>query len=206
MWESDNDADAECNSEGKIKHLGFSECSSDTLRRGHAVAPITAVQIEYNPWTLDIENDTGTDLLGTCRELGVGLVTYSPLGRGFLTGKFKSLEDFDEKDSRRQLPRFSPENFPKNLELVHVIKELAVQKGCTPSQVVLAWIMRQGDDIVPIPGTKTIKYLEQNMGANEFALSEEENRNIRAMLEFMGGPVAKRNIDSSNTFADTPPL
>ncbi|KAL9085822.1 MAG: hypothetical protein Q9159_004487 [Coniocarpon cinnabarinum] len=191
--------------EGKIKHIGFSECSSDTLRRGHAVAPISAVQIEYNPWTLDTENETGTNLRA-CRELGVSIVTYSPLGRGFLTRKFSSLDDFDEKDARRQLPRFSPENFPKNLELVEVFKDLALQKGCTPSQVVLAWIMEQGLDFMPIPGTKNIKYLEENLGATKVRVSAEENKHIRDVLTSTGGAVGDRNINSSNVFANTPPL
>lgn len=192
--------------EGKIKHIGFSECSSDTLRRGYAIHPIAAVQIEYNPWTLDIESEAGTNLLSTCRELGVAMVTYSPLGRGFMTGRYKSLNDFDENDTRRQLPRFSPENFSKNLDLVKIFEDLATKKGCTPAQVILAWIMAQGPDFFPIPGTKTIKYLEQNLGAVDVNISDEENKSIRDAVEAVGGAVGHRNVASGNMFADILPL
>ncbi|KIX03467.1 uncharacterized protein Z518_07019 [Rhinocladiella mackenziei CBS 650.93] len=196
----------ELKKEGKIKYIGFSECSSDTLRRGYAVHPISAVQIEYNPWTLDIENETGTNLLRTCRELGVAVVTYSPLGRGFLTGKYKSLDDLEEQDGRRHLPRFSPENFSKNLDLVKIFEQLATQKGCTPAQVVLAWIMAQGSDFFPIPGTKTIKYLEQNLGAVDVKISPEDNKYIRDTIVAMGGANGKRTTDTGFYYADTPPL
>jgi aryl-alcohol dehydrogenase-like predicted oxidoreductase len=192
--------------EGKIKYIGLSECSSDTLRRGYAIHPISAVQVEYNPWTLDIESETGTNLLRTCRELGVAVVTYSPLGRGFLTGRYKSLDDFEEKDTRRQLPRFSPENFSKNLDLVNIFEKLAAQKGCTPAQVALAWIMAQGPDFFPIPGTKRIRYLEQNLGAVDVKISPEENKHIRDTIISMGGASGKRTVDTANAFADTPPL
>lgn len=164
------------------------------------------IDCRYNPWTLDIESEAGTNLLQTCRELGVAMVTYSPLGRGFMTGRYKSLNDLDANDTRRQLPRFSPENFSKNLDLVKIFEDLAAKKVCTPAQVVLAWIMAQGIDFFPIPGTKTIKYLEQNLGAVEVKISEEENKNIRAAVEAVGGAVGNRNIASGNMFADTPPL
>ncbi|KAG4217076.1 hypothetical protein PC116_g34443, partial [Phytophthora cactorum] len=155
---------AQLKKEGKIKYLGLSECSSATLRRAHAVHPITAVEVEYNPWSLEIESEDGTNLLATCRELGVAIVAYSPLGRGFLTGRYKSRDDFEPNDYRKNFPRFSPENFPKNLELVKKFEAFAEKKGRTPSQLVLAWIMAQGEDIFPIPGTRNIKYLEQNFG------------------------------------------
>ncbi|KAI1097472.1 Aldo/keto reductase-like protein [Jackrogersella minutella] len=191
---------------GKIKNIGFSECSSDTLRRGHAVHPISAVQIEYNPWTLDIENDSGTHLLRTCRELGVAVVTYAPLGRGFLTGRYKSLDDFEEKDGRRHLPRFSADNFSKNLDLVKIFEDLAARKGCTPAQAVLAWTMAQGEDFIPIPGTKNIHYLEQNLGALNVQISSEENKLMRDAIVAMGGVSGERTIDSTAAFADTPAL
>ncbi|KAK6387519.1 hypothetical protein LTS17_000788 [Exophiala oligosperma] len=192
--------------EGKIKRIGFSECSSDTLRRGHALHPVSAVQIEYNPWSLDIEGDSGTNLLRTCRELGVAIVTYSPLGRGFLTGKFRSVDDLDEKDGRRHLPRFKAENFSKNLDLVKIIEDLALKKGCTTTELVLAWIMAQGPDFIPIPGTKTIRYLEQNVKAGAIAISSEENKHIREAINNMGGPSGERSTDTSAYYADTPPL
>ena len=192
--------------EGKIKHIGFSECSSATLRRGYAVHPISAVQIEYNPWSLDIESESGTNLLSTCRELGVAIVTYSPLGRGFLTGKFKTLDDLEETDKRHMLPRFSPENFSKNLDLVKIFEHLAAERCCTPAQAVLAWIMAQGPEFFPIPGTRTIRYLEQNMGAVHVKISPEDNKHIRDTLISMGGASGNKTVDGANTFADTPPL
>lgn len=192
--------------EGKIKHIGFSECSSDTLRRGYAVHPISAVQVEYSPWTLNIENETGTDLLNTCRELGVAVVSYSPLGRGFLAGKYKSLDDLAINDARRQIPRFSPENFPKNLELVKIFEDIAAQKSCTPAQVVLAWTMAQGPDIIPIPGTRTIKHLEQNLGAIDVTISADESKHIRNLIDSMGGAIGYRSVSGSNPFGDTPSL
>ncbi len=192
--------------EGKIKHFGLSECSSNTLRRAHAVHPISAVQIEYSPWALDIEGEAGTNLLNTCRELGVAIVAYSPLGRGFLTGRYKSLDDFEETDFRRLHPRFSPENFTKNLKLAKIFQDLAAQKGCTPAQAVLAWIMAQGPDFLPIPGTKRIQYLEQNLGAVEVKISSDENKHIRETVILLGGASGERALASSNAFADTPSL
>lgn len=165
--------------------------------------PISAAQIEYNPWTLDIESDSGTHLLRTCRELGVAIVTYAPLGRGFLTGRYKSVDDFEETDGRRQLPRFSAENFSKNLDLVKIFEDLAARKGCTPAQAVLAWIMAQGKDFIPIPGTKNIRYLEQNLGAANVQISPDENKNIRDAIVAMGGVSGERTVDTSAAFADT---
>jgi len=197
---------AELKQDGKIRYLGLSECSSESLRRAHAVHPITAVQIEYSPFSMDIE-DPNIGLLNTCRELGVAVVAYSPLGRGFITGQYKSPDDFEEGDFRRMSPRFSKENFPKNLKLVDEIGAVAKKKGCTPGQLTLAWLLAQGDDIIPIPGTKKIKYLEENLGALKIQISDEENKEIRKAIEnteIHGGryPPAM----ASALFADTPPL
>ena len=168
--------------EGKIKYLGLSEVSSKSLRRAHAIHPISAVQIEYSPFCLDIEYPE-TELLKTCRELGVATVAYSPLGRGMLTGVYKSRADFEEGDFRKVAPRYSDENFPKNLKLADQLGEIAKKKGCTAGQLVLAWLMAQGEDIIPIPGTKKLKYLEENMGALDVVISEEEEREIRRAVE-----------------------
>ena len=139
------------NREGKITHLGLCEVSAASLRRAHAVHPITAVQVEYSPFSMDIENpDIG--LLETCRELGIAVVAYSPLGRGFLTGQYKSPNDFEEGDWRKYFPRFSAENFPKNLKLVEELEKIAKPKSCTTGQLTLAWLMKQGNDVFPIPG------------------------------------------------------
>ncbi len=192
--------------EGKIKYIGLSEASSDTVRRACAIYPVTAVQIEYNPWSLDIETEAGTNLLTTCRELGVAIVAYSPLGRGFLSGKFKSLDDLDPADKRHALPRFSPENFTKNLELAKVFADVATTKNCTPAQVALAWIMAQGQDVFPIPGTKTLKYLEQNVGAVDVEISLEDDRHIRETIKSMGGANGARQVAQGNTLADTAKL
>jgi aryl-alcohol dehydrogenase-like predicted oxidoreductase len=170
---------AELVREGKVKHLGLSECSAATLRRAYKVHPITALQIEYSPWTLDIESN---GVLETCRELGVTIVAYSPLGRGMLTGRVKSIDDLHPRDFRRFAPRFSPENFPKNLELVKHIQDIAAGKGVTASQFVLAWVLAQGEDFVIIPGTKKVKYLEENVGAKDVVITEEDHRSIRKIV------------------------
>lgn len=164
--------------EGKIKYLGLSEVSSASLRRAHAVHPISAVQVEYSPFTTEIESPD-VALLKTCRELGVATIAYSPLGRGMLTGAYKSPADFEEGDFRKNSPRFSEDNFPKNLKLVEEIKEIAKKKGCTPGQLTLAWLLAQGDDVIPIPGTKKIKYLEENIGALGVNLTSSEKTEIR---------------------------
>ncbi|KAF2965750.1 hypothetical protein GQX73_g7839 [Xylaria multiplex] len=189
--------------EGKIKHIGLSEPSSDTVRRAYAIHPIAAVQIEYNPWSLDIETEAGTNLLATCRELGVAIVAYSPLGRGFLSGRFKSLDDLDPADKRRGLPRFSAENFPKNIELTKVLFDIAETKGCTPAQATLAWLMAQGQDVFPIPGTKTLKYLEQNVGAIHVNISSEDDKHIRETIKSLGGASGARQVAQGNSLADT---
>ena len=163
---------------GKVRHIGLSEAAPDTIRRAHAVHPIAALQTEYSLWSRDPENE----ILGTCRELGIGFVPYSPLGRGFLTGAFKSPDDFDEGDYRRSSPRFQGENFKKNLQLVEKIRQLAKDKDCTPAQLVLAWALAQGDDIVPIPGTRHLCHLEQNVGAIDVHLSATELVDIDAVF------------------------
>jgi aryl-alcohol dehydrogenase-like predicted oxidoreductase len=160
--------------EGKVRHLGLSEASSQTLRRASKVHPITALQSEYSLWTRDPEDD----VLATCRELGIGFAAYSPLGRGFLTGRFTKFEDLPEDDYRRQSPRFQGENFQKNLDLVRRVEEIGRQKKCKPSQLALAWVLAQGEDIVPIPGTKHRKYLEENVGALDIELTLEDLRRI----------------------------
>lgn len=160
--------------EGKVRYIGLSEAAASTIRRAHAVHPITAVQTEYSLWSRDVEDE----ILPACRELGIGFVPYSPLGRGFLTGQIKKFEDFAEDDFRRYVPRFQGENFQKNLVLVDLVKKLAEKKGCKPSQLALAWLLAQGEDIVPIPGTKRISYLEENAGAAEIRLTQEDLKRI----------------------------
>jgi aryl-alcohol dehydrogenase-like predicted oxidoreductase len=159
---------------GKVRYLGLSEAGAQTLRRAHAVHPITALQNEYSLWTRDPEDE----MLPTCRELGVGLVAYSPLGRGFLTGRFKKFDDLPADDYRRFSPRFQGENFQRNLDLLKRIEELAAQKRCTSSQLALAWVLAQGEDIVPIPGTKQRKYLEENVAATKIQLTREDLKRI----------------------------
>ena len=161
---------AELVREGKVRYLGLSEAAPDTLRRAQAVHPITALQTEYSLWSRDPEDE----ILPTCRELGIGFVPYSPLGRGFLTGQIQQFEDLAPDDYRRHTPRFQGENFQKNLDLVARIQELATQKDCTASQLALAWVLAQGSDIVPIPGTKRVGYLEENLGALDITLSPDE--------------------------------
>lgn len=161
---------AELVKEGKVRYLGISEAQPSTIRKAHAVHPISALQTEYSLWSREPEDE----LLTTVRELGIGFVAYSPLGRGFLTGQFKQPEDIPEGDFRRDNPRFQGENFFKNLELVDEVSKLADQKGCTASQLALAWVLAQGDDIVPIPGTKKLHYLEENLKALDVSLSPED--------------------------------
>ena len=169
-------------SSGIVKYLGLSECGVDTLRRAVKIHPIHAYQIEYSPFSMDIEKPE-RGLLQTCRELGIATVAYSPLGRGMLTGQYSSIEDFDANDFRRSIPRFSKENFPKNLQLVDTLRAIADRKNCTTGQLSLAWLMNQGDDIFPIPGTKKIKYLEENVGACYVVLTPEEDKQIRVAIE-----------------------
>jgi aryl-alcohol dehydrogenase-like predicted oxidoreductase len=159
---------------GKVRHLGLSEASPQTVRRARKVHPIVAVQTEYSLWTRDPEGE----VLPTTRELGIGFVAYSPLGRGFLTGQIKRFEDFAPDDYRRNSPRFQGDNFHKNLELVKRVEEIANEKKCTPSQLALAWLLAQGQDIIPIPGTKRRKYLEENVGALNVKLTPEDLRRV----------------------------
>ncbi len=165
---------AELVREGKVRHLGLSEAAPATLRRAVAVHPIAALQTEYSLWTRDPEDE----VLTTCRELGVGFVAYSPLGRGFLTGRFRKLADLPADDYRRNSPRFQGENFALNLDLVKKVEELAQEKGCTASQLALAWVLAQGEDIVPIPGTKKLRYLEENVGAVSVQLTAADLKHI----------------------------
>ena len=169
---------AELVAEGKILHIGLSEAAPERIRKAHATHPITAVQTEYSLWTRDLE----AEILPTLRELGIGLVPYSPLGRGFLSGRFKSPDELDSDDFRRHGPRFTGENLEANLELAAKVEQLADQKGVTPAQLALAWVLAQGDDIVPIPGTKRRSYLEQNAGALEVELTDDDLERIDAEI------------------------
>ena len=162
---------------GKVRYLGLSEAGPETIRRAHGVHPITALQTEYSLWSRDPEDA----LLPLCRELGIGFVPYSPLGRGFLTGRFKSADDLPADDYRRHSPRFQGENFQKNLDLVARIEALAAEKGCTASQLALAWVLAQGDDLVPIPGTKRRRYLEENVAAVHVELTDDDLARLEAI-------------------------
>jgi aryl-alcohol dehydrogenase-like predicted oxidoreductase len=161
---------AELVQQGKVRFLGLSEASPDTVRRAHAVHPISALQTEYSLWTRDVENR----ILPTTRELGIGFVAYSPLGRGFLSGRFRSPEDLPEDDFRRNNPRFQGENFERNLEIVDQVRQIADEKGVTPAQLALAWVHHRGEDVVPIPGTKRRRYLEENVAATEIDLTADD--------------------------------
>jgi aryl-alcohol dehydrogenase-like predicted oxidoreductase len=169
---------AEVVSEGKIRFVGLSEASPELIRRAHKVHPIAALQSEYSLWTRDVEKD----ILATCRELGIGFVAYSPLGRGFLTGRFRRTDQFSSDDRRLTFPRFESDNFEKNLELLHRVEALAAAKQCRPSQLALAWVLAQGEDIVPIPGTKQVDRLEENLGALQLHLFPQELEQISAAL------------------------
>ena len=160
--------------EGKVRYLGLSEANPETIRRAHAAHPITALQSEYSLWTRDPEKE----ILPLCRELGIGFVPYSPLGRGFLTGKIQKPQDLAEGDYRRTVPRFQGDNFDRNLELVKRVEEIARERHCTPAQLALAWVLAQGNDIVPIPGTKRRKYVQENIGAIDVSLTSEDLERI----------------------------
>ncbi len=175
---------AELVEQGKILHIGLSEAAPETIRRAHAVHPIAAVQTEYSLWTRD---PAESEILPVCRELGIGFVSYSPLGRGFLSGRFKSPEELDANDFRRHGPRFTGENLDQNLELAAKVQEIANDKGVTPAQLALAWVLAQGEDIVPIPGTKRRTYLEQNLAAAEVELTADELARIDAELPQASG-------------------
>ncbi|OWV68851.1 aldo/keto reductase [Rhizobium sp. R339] len=183
---------AELVREGKVRALGLSEAGSATIRRAHAVHPIAALQSEYSLWTRDPEED----VLATCRELGIGFVPYSPLGRGFLTGAIRKVEDLAADDFRRQVPRFQAENFDANAALVATLEELAAEKGVTAAQLALAWVLNQGDDIVPIPGARKIHHLEQNVAAADITLSVEELEQLNKAIP-AGHVAGKRYSDAS---------
>jgi aryl-alcohol dehydrogenase-like predicted oxidoreductase len=187
---------------GKVRHLGLSEASAGSLRRAVTVHPITALQSEWSLWTRDLEDE----VVPTARELGIGIVPFSPLGRGFLTGAIKSPEDFGEDDFRRFNPRFQGENFTKNLELVDAVTALAADKGCTPGQLALAWVMAQGDDVVPIPGTKRRTYLEENVGASDVTLDAADLRRLDELAP-VGVAAGGRYLASaglSTTYGESP--
>jgi aryl-alcohol dehydrogenase-like predicted oxidoreductase len=169
---------AELVTQGKVRFLGLSEAAAATIRRAHAVHPIAALQTEYSLWMRDVEDE----ILPTCRELGIGFVPYSPLGRGFLTGRFTRFEDLPTDDFRRRQPRFQGDNFQKNLDLVRHVEDVASRKGCTPAQLVLAWLLHQGDDIVPIPGTTRVANLEDNIGALGVTLTKRDLERIDAVF------------------------
>ncbi len=179
---------------GKVRFLGLSEAGPETVRRAHDVHPISAVQTEYSLWSRDVEDE----ILPTLRELGIGLVAYSPLGRGFLTGQITSPDDLAPDDFRRTSPRFMGENFARNLRLVDRIKEIAAEQNCTPGQLALAWVLSQGADVVPIPGTKRRRYLEENVEATELTLSEEDLARI--------DEVAPMGAASGDRYADMSPI
>jgi aryl-alcohol dehydrogenase-like predicted oxidoreductase len=178
---------------GKVRYLGLSEAAPETIRRAHAVHPITALQSEYSLWTRDPE----ANVLPTVRELGIGLVPYSPLGRGFLSGRFRSPDDLPEGDFRKENPRFQGENFDRNLELVERVEELAAEKDVTPGQLALAWVLAQGDDIVPIPGTTRVEHLEENAAAAEIELTDDDLRELESVFP-MGAAAGDRYADMSS--------
>jgi aryl-alcohol dehydrogenase-like predicted oxidoreductase len=178
---------------GKVRHLGLSEAAPDTIRRANATHPITALQTEYSLWTRDVEEN---GVLSTVRELGIGFVAYSPLGRGFLTGRFKTFEDLPANDFRRRNPRFQGENFDHNLELVREVEQLAKEKGITPGQLALAWVLARGDDVVPIPGTKHVTYLEENVAAAGVELSKADVERLDAVIP-VGAATGTRYTDMS---------
>ncbi len=183
---------AELVAAGKVRHLGLSEAAPTTIRRAHATSPITALQTEYSLWTRDPE----AEILSTVRELGIGFVAYSPLGRGFLTGRFTRPEDLPEDDTRRRHPRFQGQNFQRNLDVVTRVREMAQRKGCTPSQLAIAWLLAQGDDVVPIPGTKRLRYLVDNLGAVDVTLTPDELADIDRVAP-KGFAVGDRYADMS---------
>lgn len=202
----DQKANLEHYREGKIKFLGLSEVSSATLRRAHSVSSISTVQVEYSPFALEIESQE-INLLATCKELGVAVVAYSPLGRGFLTGQLKKIDDLDQDDFRRKIPRYWPENFHHNVVLVQELEKLAKLKGCTTSQLVLAWLMKQWEMVIPIPGTTKWENFTENMGSLQVDLSDDEAKRMSDVIE-KAGMVGDRYPDgwARTLFTDTVPL
>ncbi|CAN6227649.1 unnamed protein product, partial [Urochloa humidicola] len=189
--------------EGKIKYIGLSEASAATIRRAHAVHPITAVQLEWSLWTRDAEED----IIPTCRELGIGIVAYSPLGRGFLSSGAKLVDSLSEKDFRKHMPRFQPENLDKNAQIFELVNAMAARKGCTPSQLALAWVHHQGNDVCPIPGTTKIENFNQNVGALSVKLTPDEMAELESYAA-ADKVVGDRYAQMANTWKDseTPPL
>lgn len=181
--------------EGKIRHYGLSECSAADIRAAHAVHPVTAVQLEWSLWTRDVEEE----IVPTCRELGIGIVAYSPLGRGFLTGTLSKPADLDAEDWRLSTPRFQDDAFKKNMAIVEAVRAAAAQKGCTPAQMALAWVLAQGPDVVPIPGTRRLKYLEENLGAAGVSLTAEE-------VADLGDAVAAHGVEGERYPEDHMPI
>ncbi|KZP18083.1 Aldo/keto reductase [Athelia psychrophila] len=198
---------AELVKEGKVKYLGLSECSTSTLERAHKVHPIAAIQVEYSPFTLDIE-DPKIALLAKARDLGVKIIAYAPLGRGLLTGQYKSPDDFEEGDFRRMIPRYSKENFPKILKLSKGLADIGKARGATPGQVSIAWLLAQGDDIIPIPGTTKIKYLEENIAAADVKLTAQDLQDIRQAAKDADAAEGDRYPPgyTEQLFAETPQL
>jgi aryl-alcohol dehydrogenase-like predicted oxidoreductase len=201
------EAMVELKNEGKIRYLGLSECSAATLRRAFKIHPIAAAQMEYSPFALEIESEQ-TDFLRTARELGVKIVAYSPLGRGFLTGAISSRDDLDPKDSRFHHPRFAEEHFGQNMKLVEALSSIAARKGITPGQLSLAFVLAQGPDFIPIPGTKRVKYLRENAKAVDVELNEEELKEIRGEINKVGGMQGERYPQALMVacFGDSPEL
>jgi aryl-alcohol dehydrogenase-like predicted oxidoreductase len=179
---------------GKVRFLGLSEAGAETIRRAHAVHPIAALQTEYSLWTRDVE----AEILPTVRELGIGFVAYAPLGRGFLTGRFREPDDLDESDSRRKHPRFRDANFARNLELVERVREVAAERSVTPGQLALAWVMHRGDDVVPIPGTGRRDHLDENLAAADIELTDEDLARLDA--------AAPRGATAGERYADMSPI
>ncbi len=191
---------AELVADGKVRYIGVSEVAPETIRRAHATAPLSAIQNEWSLWTRDLEDE----VVPTVRELGIGIVPFSPLGRGFLTGEVRSMDDLAPDDFRRTLPRFQGENFQRNLELVDRVREIATEKGVTPAQLALAWVLSRGDDVVPIPGTKRRRYLEENVAAVDITLTPEDIRRIEEVAprdSFSGA----RYVDMGRVGGITPP-
>jgi aryl-alcohol dehydrogenase-like predicted oxidoreductase len=184
---------AELVQQGKVRHLGLSEASPQTIRRAHAVHPISALQTEYSLWSRDPE----AEILPTVRELGIGFVPYSPLGRGFLTGRYTTPEHFEDDDFRRHHPRFQGENFQRNLDLVERVRAIAEEKGCTAGQLALAWVLSRGDDIAPIPGTKQVRFLEENVGAVDVTLTDEDLAHLHEVAP-VGAAAGDRYADMSS--------
>jgi aryl-alcohol dehydrogenase-like predicted oxidoreductase len=198
---------AELVKEGKIKNIGLCECNGETLRRAYKVHPIAAIQVEFSPFTLDAE-DPKIGALAAARELGVTVFAYSPLGRGLLTGKYRSPDDFEESDIRRTIPRYSKENFPNVLKVVEEIRQIGTKHNASPGQVTLAWLLAQGPDIIPIPGTRNVKYLHENLGSLNITLSPEEVQQVREIAERADSTLGERYPPAmqETLYASTPPL